>query len=261
MRQSKADRCLLYSNKPTGTSVFVIQVDDTMGTATDEFLAREEEQSQRIVCKPRTIIEVGSKMTFNGTEISHPCPNVFRLSKREKLTMLTKCESRADLISWGASIQYVSGSCRPDLTAACQLAATPVAAPSPKRATISLLNFLVQVCHDTCDDGLTFVPLDISSIRIVAHSDAAFANAEDLKSQLGFVILMVDDQDTANIVHFGSRRCTRVTRSVMAAELHGLILGFDVLCTSRRWRQAFSVVTFLLMLWWILNLSLMSFLV
>lgn len=166
-------------------------------------------------------------MTFNGTEISHPCPIVFRLSQLEKLTKLTKCESRADLISWRASIQYVSGSCRPYLTAFCQLAATPVAVPSPERATISLLNFFVQVCHDTCDDGLTFAPLDISSIRIVVHSDAAFANAEGLKSQLGFMILMVDDQGTGNIEHFGSRRCTRVTRSVIAAELLGLILGFD----------------------------------
>jgi hypothetical protein len=38
---------------------------------------------------------------------------------------------------------------------------------------------------------------------------------------------MVDGNNNANLVHYGSQRCTRVTRSVMAAELHGLIVGFD----------------------------------
>jgi hypothetical protein len=62
---------------------------------------------------------------------------------------------------------------------------------------------------------------------VVVFSDASFANAGGYKSQLGFVICIVDDANNANIVHFGSSKCKRVTRSVMAAELHGLVLGFD----------------------------------
>jgi hypothetical protein len=31
----------------------------------------------------------------------------------------------------------------------------------------------------------------------------------------------------ADIAHFGSQKCKRITRSVMAAELHALIVGFD----------------------------------
>ena len=38
---------------------------------------------------------------------------------------------------------------------------------------------------------------------------------------------MVDDTNACNIVHFGSSRCKRVCRSVMAAEVQALILGFD----------------------------------
>jgi hypothetical protein len=48
-----------------------------------------------------------------------------------------------------------------------------------------------------------------------------------MKSQLGFVILLVDGKNNGNIVHYTSRRCTRVTRSVLAAELYALVLGFD----------------------------------
>ena len=58
-------------------------------------------------------------------------------------------------------------------------------------------------------------------------TDASFANCDDLKSQIGFVLVLADKKNNANIVHFGSSRCKRVTRSVMAAEVHGLVYGFD----------------------------------
>lgn len=58
-------------------------------------------------------------------------------------------------------------------------------------------------------------------------TDASFANARSLKSQLGYIILMVDDEDNCNVVHYGSNRCRRVVQIVMVAELFALILGFD----------------------------------
>lgn len=38
---------------------------------------------------------------------------------------------------------------------------------------------------------------------------------------------MTDKTGTANLIHFESNRCKRVTRSVMAAEIHALVLSFD----------------------------------
>lgn len=38
---------------------------------------------------------------------------------------------------------------------------------------------------------------------------------------------MVDYIDDANMIHFVSRRCRGVRGSVMARELHELVLGFD----------------------------------
>jgi hypothetical protein len=64
-------------------------------------------------------------------------------------------------------------------------------------------------------------------VRVAVFTDASFANCDDCKSQLGFVICMTDKTDAANIVHIGSFKCRRITRSVMAAELHGLVMGFD----------------------------------
>ena len=58
-------------------------------------------------------------------------------------------------------------------------------------------------------------------------TDAAFGNRSDNTSQLGYVILLSDDTGSANIIHYGSQKCRRVTRSAMAAELLGLSTGFD----------------------------------
>jgi hypothetical protein len=126
-------------------------------------------------------------------------------------------------------MQYISTCTRPDLSAPCQLLASKV-----RNADISVykaINALVGIGHDTgiaaAKEGLRFVKLDESTLCIVVMCDASFANADGCKSQLGFVVLLAEDQNRANIVHYGSQRCTRVTRSVMAAELHGLIVRYD----------------------------------
>jgi hypothetical protein len=89
------------------------------------------------------------------------------------------------------------------------------------------MNRLVEVGIPTAGEGLGFVLLDLNTIRVVVLSNASFGNAEGYKSQLGFVLCIVDYANNANIVHFGSLKCERVRRSVMAAELHSLVFGFD----------------------------------
>lgn len=98
-------------------------------------------------------------------------------------------------------------------------------------------------------EGLTFVRLHFQSLRLVVLTDASFANAKDLKSQLRFLILMMDKGDNASIVHFGSSRYRRVTRSLMSAELHALVIGFDLGFFTREmifsiWRQDVPIEVF-----------------
>lgn len=64
-------------------------------------------------------------------------------------------------------------------------------------------------------------------IKIVLMSDASFPNAKGSKSELGFVILLLYGKRNANIVHYSSRKCRRVTRSVGTVDLHDLVEGFD----------------------------------
>ena len=59
-------------------------------------------------------------------------------------------------------------------------------------------------------------------------TDASFANNKDLSSQIGYVIAITDRNGSANIVHWSSIKCKRVTRSVLASELYALAHGFDI---------------------------------
>lgn len=65
--------------------------------------------------------------------------------------------------------------------------------------------------------------------------NASFVIAVGMESQLGYVILMTDWQRRANIVHYRSSRCHRVSSSVMAAEVHARVHAFDygnVICQA-----------------------------
>lgn len=79
----------------------------------------------------------------------------------------------------------------------------------------------------TKDEGLNFVKLGLTTLRIILVTGASFANAKDEKSKLSLIILMADTKGRSNIVHYGSNRCRRVKRSVMAAERHEFLLGLD----------------------------------
>jgi hypothetical protein len=62
----------------------------------------------------------------------------------------------------------------------------------------------------------------------VIFTDASFANNKDLSLQIGYIIVLIDGNNDANIIHWSSIKCKRVTRSVLASELYGLAHGFDI---------------------------------
>jgi hypothetical protein len=130
-------------------------------------------------------------------------------------------------------MEYIATSTRLALAAPCQVLASKVRW-HPDQTGYKAVNNLVRTCLETADKGLIFKSIDQDTCRVVDFTDASFANAEVYKSQLVFVICLADARPNADIAHFGSQKCKRVTRSVMAAELHALIVGFDNAIIIRR---------------------------
>jgi hypothetical protein len=59
-------------------------------------------------------------------------------------------------------------------------------------------------------------------------TDSSFANNYGFTLQIGFVIILADKHNKANIIHWSLIKCKRVTQSVLASELYGIAHGFDI---------------------------------
>ena len=70
--------------------------------------------------------------------------------------------------------------------------------------------------------------LDMNSLSLLVFINASFANNKDLSSQIGFVIILTDRNQSANILHWSSIKCKRVTRSILASKLYRLAYSFDI---------------------------------
>ena len=70
--------------------------------------------------------------------------------------------------------------------------------------------------------------LEKESLQLMVFTDASFANNKDFSSQIGYVLALADATRRANILHWSSTKCKRVTRSVLALELYVMAHGFDI---------------------------------
>ncbi len=77
------------------------------------------------------------------------------------------------------------------------------------------------------DFRLCYGSVNIDTAEIHVFADASFATNKDLSSQLGYVILLVDDKGNCSFLSWSTSKCKGVTRSVLAAELYALAHGFD----------------------------------
>jgi hypothetical protein len=75
---------------------------------------------------------------------------------------------------------------------------------------------------------LKFVLFDTDSLKLIIFTDTLFTNNKDLSLQIGYIIVLIDSTDKANIVYWISVKYKRVIRSILVSELYILVLGFDI---------------------------------
>ena len=91
---------------------------------------------------------------------------------------------------------------------------------------------------DNIDRGINCVGIDLYRTGLFVFVDGSFANNQDLSSQIGYVICLANEvkfnsdnpysKIRGNIIHWSSTKCKRVTRSVLASEIYGMVQGFDM---------------------------------
>lgn len=225
MTRATSDPCLLIRRDGTNLQgIVILQVDDSFAIGTEEFEQEEDEQSKEFLSKPKTIL-TEKQIPFNGIMIAKEKDGTIKVTQQEKITKLQHPATQKDFTSQRALAQYIGVCTRPDVCANIQLIA-----PGAQKTTEDEFRTLKKTMDHlsaTKERGLTYKRIDMSTMRLIVISDASFANTRNLRSQLGFIILMADETGTANIIHYGSSQCKRVTRSILAAEIHALVLAYD----------------------------------
>ena len=82
---------------------------------------------------------------------------------------------------------------------------------------------------------MRYIPLDLATAKIMVFTDGLFANNKNLNSQIGFVLMIINEEANDNIyfiiygnlVYWSSTKYKRITRSVLASEIYGMANGFD----------------------------------
>lgn len=81
------------------------------------------------------------------------------------------------------------------------------------------------------------MPIDLTKAKLMVFVDGSFANNTDLSSQIGFVIVLLTEElnedntcceAQGNIIHWSSNKCERITQSVLASEIYGMVNGYDM---------------------------------
>jgi hypothetical protein len=218
-----------------------MQTDDTLSFTTAKFSAREEEELRqaKLRAKQKETLSPDHPIEFNGGKISSYGQSITMTQKGQakdlaEINPRTKGFAQA-YVSQRARGAYISSVCQPeaayDLAVAAQVT-------EPQAHDIEALNKRIKWQQDNPSRGLTFIPLDFHRTKLFIFTDGSFANNTDMTSQLGFIIVLavetrtkdttnLDFEIKGNIVHWNSSKCKRVTRSVLASELYGMVSGFD----------------------------------
>lgn len=216
-------------NKRSIDGMILLQVEDSLGFGTQQLLDKEEKSSQIFRCKPRTPIDPNAT-AFNEVDIKHvrsqPTTKVsYIIYQSDKIEKLEEEGTQNHFTIQCSMAQYIGLNFRPDIWAPVQLVA-----PGKRLKTeldYKSLNKTTRFLKTTKNQGLNFVPLNLETTRLVLTTDTSFANSEHMKSQLGYVIMMVEDDENCNIIRYCSNRRKRVARSVMEAKNEALVLDFQ----------------------------------
>lgn len=249
MKESTYDPCLLYTNT-NGFGVVGLQTDDTLFLADNTFAASEETnlKKAKFMAKDREVLTCDTPIKFNGGQIRLENDSIVLTQERQCQNLRLVALGRAiDLKSSRGAVRqavtpkdqyiaqrargaYIATVCQPEAAFDLSFAAQVV---NPKEENAKQLNKRLQWQIDNPSRGLRFVQLDKSTLKLIVFTDSSFANNHDYSSQIGFVITLVDDSNKANIIHWSSIKCKRVTRSVLASELYGMAHGFDIGATIK----------------------------
>ncbi|KAF1934571.1 hypothetical protein EJ02DRAFT_490997 [Clathrospora elynae] len=240
MATSTYDPCLLITNgDPEAFGMVGLQTDDTLAVATPAFSSAEDAALRKanFRAKPKDKLSEEASLNFNGCTLTLHGDTILLTQKGQGAKIVTLDVKAADqaqkYIEQRARGAYIASICQPeasfDLSAAAQI-------QQPTDTDYGKLNHRLHWQAENLQRGLRYIPLDLATAKLMVFTDGSFANNQDLSSQLGYLLVLVNEsgrQDNTfnirgNVIHWSSTKCKRVTRSVLASETYGMVSGINI---------------------------------
>lgn len=240
MITSSYDPCLLLTTGGADRFALVaLQTDDTLILSTQLFSEEEEAAlaAAKFRAKPKQLLTHAEPMEFNGCTLTLRKDGVLALTQKgqsERIALIdpTAVDAPQRYVEQRARGAYVASLCQPEAAYDLSVAAQN---QEPTDADYTLLNARLDWQIRNMGRGLNYVPLDLATAKLIVFPDGSFANNKDLSSQLGYIAVLANEAKVGdayeiygNAVHWRSTKCKRVTRSVLASEIYGMVNGFDM---------------------------------
>lgn len=239
MRQSTYDPCLLITTDPKCFGIVGMQIDDTIFLGDDAFSDRENKalDDEDLRAKPHEKLSSDNILNFNGSKIIWK-DNVITMVQKDQGERIKTKDTKSSqyqhvYLEQRARGAYIASVCQPEATYDLSHAAQY---QSPTITEVKALNKRLQWQISNMNRGLRFIPLNLKNAKLFFFVDASFAKNEDLSSQIGYIIIIANEEMNpvenifkinGNIITWTSVKCKHVTRSVPASELYAKVHGVD----------------------------------
>ena len=219
MTESTYDPCLLYSNIDTdGFGLVGLQTDDTLFLTDQAFAIAEERElkSTNFIVKEHQELTIYTPIKFNGGHINLNSDGSIEFNQVRQCENLKLVNIKnLDLISSRGNVRkavtpkdqyvaqhtrgaYIASVYQPESAFDLSFTAQVI---NPKEDDAKRLNKRLQWQMENKNRGLRFVPLDLTTLKLIVFTDASFTNNKDNTSQIGFIIILADSDNRANIIH------------------------------------------------------------
>lgn len=238
MQTSSYDPCLLITTTKDAFGIVGMQTDDTLILGDDNFARIEDEElhKAKLSAKPTEALSYETPLIFNGGILRTEGDDIILAQKGQgkKIRPVDpKADTRtADYREQRARGAYLATTCQPEALFDLSVAAQH---QEPSDAEIAILNKRLEWQADNLDRGIRYIPIDLHRAKLFVFVDGSFANNKDLSSQIGYEIVLANesyDENTftikGNLIHWSSTKSKRVTRSVLASEIYGMVGGVDI---------------------------------
>jgi hypothetical protein len=238
MVTSTYDPCLLITTTEDVFGIVGMQTDDTLILGSEEFsvLENDELTKANLSAKPKEVLCLNTPLIFNGCIlIQHEDTVEIRQKEQARKLKLVDAKSenfKHEYMEQRARGAYIATICQPEAAFDLSVAAQH---QNPTESEATALNKRLDWQIKHMERGIRYIALDLATVKLFVFVDGSFANNKDFSSQIGYEIIVANEitgdevfEIKGNLIHYSSTKSKRVTRSVLASEIYGMVGGVDM---------------------------------